>query len=155
MAAEDELVLGDEALSLERQVCFAVAVANRAILSVYRPLLEPLQLTHPQYLVMLTLWESEPRTVKGIGDLLQLDSATLSPLLKRLEAVGYVTRTRSVTDERSLTVALTEEGRALREQAMAIPGAVVEALGVSLPELESLHEVLSRFNSAALDARVA
>lgn len=155
MAAEDELVLGDDALSLERQVCFAVAVANRAILSVYRPLLEPLQLTHPQYLVMLTLWESEPRTVKGIGELLQLDSATLSPLLKRLEAVGYVTRTRSVADERSLTVALTEEGRALREQAMAIPGAVVEALGVSLPELEALHEVLSRFNSAALDARVA
>lgn len=145
----------DDPLALERQVCFAVAVANRNILSVYRPLLEPLRLTHPQYLVMLVLWESESRSVKEIGDALQLDSATLSPLLKRLESMGYVSRTRSTSDERTLVVALTAEGRALREQAETIPEAVVASLGVSLPELEKLHQVLTRFNIAAMSARVA
>ena len=139
-------------LALDRQVCFALAVANRAVLSVYRPLLEPLGLTHPQYLVMLALWERSPRAVKDIAGALQLESATLSPLLKRLESAGMVERTRSRTDERQLDVALTAAGLALRERALSIPPAVVERLGVSLAELEELHSVLVRVNGAALAA---
>src|SRR6478735_7595761 len=105
MAALDTDV---DPLALERQVCFALAVTNRAVLAVYRPLLEPLGLTHPQYLVMLALWDhqkspavSEPLSVKDIALALQLDSATLSPMLKRLAALGLITRTRSAADERS------------------------------------------------------
>lgn len=115
----------DDPLALDRQVCFALAVANRAVLSVYRPLLEPMGLTHPQYLVMLALWGKSPMAVKEIGQALQLDSPTLSPLLKRLEASGLITRTRSRADERQLDVDLTEAGVALRDEAEKIPPAVV------------------------------
>jgi DNA-binding MarR family transcriptional regulator len=146
-------------LALERQVCFALAVTNRAVLAVYRPLLEPLGLTHPQYLVMLALWDhhkstapSKPLSVKDIASALQLDSATLSPMLKRLQALGLLTRTRSAGDERSTDVELTKDGVALRRRAVAIPPAVVERLGVGLDELESLHAVLTRVNAAALAA---
>src|SRR5262245_17029993 len=104
-------------LALERQVCFALAVTNRAVLAIYRPLLEPLGLTHPQYLVMLALWDHQradrtgrPLSVKEIAASLQLDSATLSPMLKRLETVGYITRTRSQADERATDVELTKTG---------------------------------------------
>ena len=142
-------------LALERQVCFALAITNRAVLAVYRPLLEPLGLTHPQYLVMLTLWDNAkshggPLAVKDIAGLLQLDSATLSPMLKRLQALGLITRSRSATDERTTHVELTAKGRNLRRQALKIPPAVVERLGVELSELEHLHEVLSGINTAAL-----
>ncbi|MCW2570940.1 MAG: putative transcriptional regulator, partial [Frankiales bacterium] len=85
--------LGEDPLRLDRQVCFALAVTSRTVIAVYRPLLEPLGLTHPQYLVMLALWETSPRSVKDIAAVLELDSATLSPLLKRLEAAGFLTRT--------------------------------------------------------------
>lgn len=139
-------------LALDRQVCFALAVANRAVLSVYRPLLEPMGLTHPQYLVMLALWGEAPMSVKAIGSALQLDSPTLSPLLKRLESAGLITRTRSAEDERALAVDLTDAGRALRADAEKIPGAVVAALGVDLPQLEELHRVLTDINRAALAA---
>ncbi|GAC67330.1 putative MarR family transcriptional regulator [Gordonia soli NBRC 108243] len=139
-------------LALEKQVCFALAVANRSVLGIYRPLLEPLGLTHPQYLVMLALWEAEPRSVKEIGAALQLDSATLSPLLKRLQAIGYVTRGRDPGDERSTVVGLTDAGRGLREQALAIPDAVVSRLGVGYPMLERLHAVLTEVNAAATSA---
>ncbi|CRK50681.1 Organic hydroperoxide resistance transcriptional regulator [Rhodococcus sp. RD6.2] len=139
-------------LALDRQVCFALAVANRAVLSVYRPLLEPMGLTHPQYLVMLALWGEAPMSVKAIGAALQLDSPTLSPLLKRLEASGLITRTRSAEDERALVVDLTDTGRALRTEAEKIPPAVVAALGVGLPQLEELHRVLTDINQAALKA---
>lgn len=147
-------------LALENQVCFALAITNRAVLSVYRPLLEPLGLTHPQYLVMLTLWDHEkssgreckPLSVKQIATTLQLDSATLSPMLKRLEALGLISRARSSADERSTDVELTEQGRALRERAQRIPPAVVERLGVDLTELQELHRVLTRINTAALAA---
>ncbi|WP_226864425.1 MarR family winged helix-turn-helix transcriptional regulator [Mycolicibacterium baixiangningiae] len=143
-------------LALERQVCFALAVANRAVLGVYRPLLEPLGLTHPQYLVMLALWdhrkttsESSALSVKQIANALQLDSATLSPMLKRLETLGLITRTRSTVDERSTNVELTDAGIALRERALAIPPAVVARLGGDLAELEELHRCLTRINTAA------
>ena len=108
-------------LLLERQVCFALAVANRSVLRIYRRLLDPLGLTHPQYLVMLALWESEPRAVKEIGAVLQLDSATLSPLLKRLEQQQLIVRRRRGDDERNVDVELTSSGRARREQALRFP----------------------------------
>ena len=144
-------------LALERQVCFALAVTNRAVLAVYRPLLEPLGLTHPQYLVMLALWDNanaggEPLSVKQIAGLLQLDPATTSPMLKRLDTLGLITRTRSNTDERTTLVALTPEGTALRRRALDIPPAVVARLGVDLAELENLHTVLTRINGAAVAA---
>jgi DNA-binding MarR family transcriptional regulator len=146
-------------LALERQVCFALAVTNRAVLAVYRPLLEPLGLTHPQYLVMLALWDhhraghgDKPLSVKRIAASLQLDSATLSPMLKRLEALGLITRTRSAFDERATDVELTKAGVQLRRKALKIPPAVIERLGVGLDELEHLHEVLTRINAAALAA---
>ena len=146
-------------LALERQVCFALSITNRAVLAVYRPLLEPLGLTHPQYLVMLTLWDHQksgqapkPLSVKEIAATLQMDSATLSPMLKRLEALGLITRTRNAVDERSTDVTLTKDGAALRRRALAIPPAVVARLGVDMSELQHLHEVLTRINSAALAA---
>ncbi len=139
----------DDPLRLDRQVCFALALANRAVLSVYRPLLEPVGLTHPQYLVMLALWGDAPLSVKEIGELVQLDSPTLSPLLKRLESAGYITRRRDTRNERALVIDLTPAGRALRAQAEQIPPAVVERLGVTLADLEALHSVLGRLNTAA------
>ncbi|MFI7671270.1 MarR family winged helix-turn-helix transcriptional regulator [Nocardia sp. NPDC049526] len=139
----------DDPLRLDRQVCFALAVANRAVLGVYRPLLEPLGLTHPQYLVMLALWGEAPMSVKAIAEAIQLDSPTLSPLLKRLESAGLITRGRDSRDERNLVVDLTRAGRALRKQAEQIPPAVVEQLGVTLADLEELREVLTRVNEAA------
>lgn len=148
-------------LALERQVCFALAVTNRAVLAVYRPLLEPLGLTHPQYLVMLALWdnaksvaESQEKalSVKQIAALLQLDPATTSPMLKRLETLGLITRTRSTADERTTHISLTAGGVALRRKALDIPPAVVARLGVDLSELEHLHTVLTRINAAAVAA---
>lgn len=131
-------------LALERQVCFALAITNRAVLAVYRPLLEPLGLTHPQYLVMLALWGTSPLTVRELGRLLSLEPATLSPLLKRLEALGLVTRGRHPRDDRALAVDLTEEGRRLREKALAVPPQVIERLGMSIEELQGLHAALTR-----------
>src|ERR1700729_544345 len=125
-------------LALERQVCFALSIAARSVLSVYRPLLEPMGLTHPQYLVMLALWGKSPLAVKELIDMLQLDGPTLSPLLKRLEGSGLVTRTRDARDERQLRVGLTPQGRALRADALRIPPSVVARLGMSLGDLEEL-----------------
>ncbi|SIR99758.1 MarR family winged helix-turn-helix transcriptional regulator [Williamsia sterculiae] len=142
----------DDLLQLDRQVCFALAVTNRTVLNIYRPLLEPLGLTHPQYLVMLALWERDPRSVRDIGNALMLDSATLSPLLKRLEKAGLLTRQRAVDDERQLDVALTDTGRVLRERALKIPPAVVATLGVTLDDLEELRAVLWKINRAAQTA---
>ncbi|MBF4999636.1 MarR family transcriptional regulator [Nocardia sp. BSTN01] len=142
----------DDPLRLDRQVCFALAVANRSVLGVYRPLLEPLGLTHPQYLVMLALWGEAPMSVRDIADAIQLDSPTLSPLLKRLENAGLITRRRDPVNERALVVDLTDAGRELRRAAERIPGAVVARLGVSLDDLEELREVLTRVNEAAKHA---
>ncbi|WP_158880615.1 MarR family winged helix-turn-helix transcriptional regulator [Amycolatopsis anabasis] len=140
--------LGEDPLALDRQVCFALSVASRGVIAIYRPLLEPMGLTHPQYLVMLALWERTPRSVKDLGETLCAEAATLSPLLKRLEAIGYLTRERSRSDERLLTVDLTETGRALREQAEKIPYRVVEKLGMEVAELENLHAALTRVIAA-------
>jgi DNA-binding MarR family transcriptional regulator len=136
-------------LALEQQVCFALAIASRSVIALYRPLLEPLGLTHPQYLVMLALWEHEPLRVGELSKLLQLDPGTLSPLLKRLEALGYLRRDKDPHDERALAVVLTEKGRALRDDALAIPPAVVERLGMPLPELMEMHRRLTEVIAAA------
>ena len=135
-------------LALERQVCFALAVAARGVVAVYRPLLEPMGLTHPQYLVMLALWQHAPLSVRDLSRLLQLDPGTLSPLLKRLETIGYVDRQRDPADERSLAVTLTAKGRDLRAEAEKIPPAIVARLGMPLDELESLHTALTRVIAA-------
>jgi len=136
-------------LALERQVCFALAVANRSVLAIYRPILEPLGLTHPQYLVMLALWEQSPRTVTDVSRALQLEPATLSPLLKRLEVNGLVSRERSAEDERQVHVALTPAGRKLRAKAERVPPAVIAKLGIELAELERLRDALNRVTAAA------
>jgi MarR family transcriptional regulator, organic hydroperoxide resistance regulator len=146
--------LPGDPLALERQVCFALSIAARSVLSVYRPLLEPMGLTHPQYLVMLALWGKSPLAVKELIELLQLDGPTLSPLLKRLEAAGLVTRTRAPDDERQLRVDLTPRGRALREDALRIPPSIVAKLGMSLGDLEELHKNLTAVNEAARRAGV-
>jgi DNA-binding MarR family transcriptional regulator len=141
-------------LALERQVCFALSVATRSVLGVYRPILEPMGLTHPQYLVMLALWGQSPLAVKDLIEMLQLDGPTLSPLLKRLEAAGLVTRSRDHRDERQLRIALTAQGRALRERALNVPPSVVAKLGMSLGDLEDLHKGLTTLNDAARRAGV-
>jgi DNA-binding MarR family transcriptional regulator len=141
-------------LALERQVCFALSIAARSVLSIYRPILERMGLTHPQYLVMLALWGQSPLAVKELIDMLQLDGPTLSPMLKRLEVAGLVTRARDPLDERQLRVGLTEKGLALRQQALNVPPAVVAKLGMSLGELEELHRGLTALNDAARRAEV-
>jgi DNA-binding MarR family transcriptional regulator len=141
-------------LALERQVCFALSIAARSVLSIYRPILEPMGLTHPQYLVMLALWGQSPLAVKELIEMLQLDGPTLSPMLKRLEAAGLVTRTRDPDDERQLRISLTEKGRALREQALNVPPAIVAKLGMSLGDLMELHKGLTDLNEAARRAGV-
>ncbi len=114
-------------LALDQQVCFALVVAARSVVALYRPVLERLGLTHPQYLVMLALWQHAPLSVKRLGQLLQLDPGTLSPLLKRLEAADLITRRRDAADERLLSVELTAAGADLRTQALEVPPAVIAA----------------------------
>lgn len=136
-------------LALENQVCFALAVAARSVIGLYRPLLEPMGLTHPQYLVMLALWGDEPLSVTDLSEKLALDPGTLSPLLKRLEAQGYLERRRVPGNERTLAVTLTAAGRALRTEAERIPPAVVARLGMPVEELLRLHADLTAVIAAA------
>lgn len=124
----------EEALRLDQQLCFVLYAASRALTRAYAPLLEPLGLTYPQYLVLLALWEGGGGSVKGLGERLHLDSGTLTPLLKRLERQGWVTRRREPSDERVLRVELTEAGRSLREQARSIPAQIGCAAGFSLED---------------------
>jgi DNA-binding MarR family transcriptional regulator len=128
-------------------VCFALSVADRRVVAVYRPLLEPLRLTHPQYLLMIALWQHAPIPMRQLGRLLALDSGTLSPLLKRLEAAGLVWREKG-SDERSVTVKLTERGRELREQARSVPDRVMRRLGLDSTELAALHARLTTLIAA-------
>jgi DNA-binding MarR family transcriptional regulator len=141
----------DEALRLDHQVCFALHAASRAFDARYRTALRDLSLTYPQYLVMLVLWEHGEITVKDLGQRLRLDSGTLSPLLKRLDAAGLVRRERSQEDERSVLVAPTADGEALRERASALPAQAVSATGMSLRELRDLKQRLRQLTEA-LDA---
>jgi DNA-binding MarR family transcriptional regulator len=136
-------------LLLEEQACFALYAASRAVTDVYRPLLTDLDLTYPQYLVLLVLWERDSQPVKQIGAALQLDYGTISPLLKRLETRGLVTRQRQADDERSVVVSLTPEGVALRERAASIPPAIGCALGLDDESRRNLIVVLRAVTQSA------
>src|SRR5690242_11318190 len=136
-------------LALEEQVCFALAVASRSVIASYRTVLEPLGLTHPQYLTMLALWEHGTLSVKALGALLHLEPATVSPLVKRLEQAGLVTRTRSSDDERLIEVALTANGRALRRKAVKVPATMLARFGMSVDDLRATNAVLHRIIDAA------
>ncbi|WAP51823.1 MarR family transcriptional regulator [Arthrobacter sp. ATA002] len=142
----------DEDLLLEHQLCFALSVASRSVVGAYKPVLEQLGLTHPQYLVMLALWEQSPRRVRDLSDTLLMEPATLSPMLKRLEAAGLVTRNRAPGDDRALAVELTEAGRALRSRALAVPGTMMDRLGLDRTEVEELNSIMRRLISAAQSA---
>lgn len=141
----------DDPLKLENQVCFALVTAARNVVSIYRPVLEPLGLTHPQYLVMLALWESAPRSLGALAAELAMEPATLSPLVKRLEAQGRVVRRRRVDDERVLDIDLTDEGRVLREAALEVPGRIMERVGVDERALAELRDGLAPFAGPARD----
>ncbi|MET1020604.1 MAG: MarR family transcriptional regulator [Arthrobacter sp.] len=128
-----------DGLLLEHQLCFALTVASRSVVGAYKPVLDKLGLTHPQYLVMLCLWESSPRSVRDISGALAQEPATISPLLRRLETAGLITRQRVPGDERTLAVGLTPQGAALRQQATAVPGAMMDRLGLTREQIGRLH----------------
>lgn len=135
-------------LLLDDQLCFGLYSASRAVTSLYRTLLEPLDLTYPQYLVMLALWEHDAQQVKELGAALNLDSGTLSPLLKRLEKAGLVTRERQADDERSVRITLTDQGQALREQAERIPPHIGRALGFDLDTIVRLRTSMDQLTES-------
>lgn len=131
-------------LKLESQVCFPVYALSREITNLYRPLLDALDITYPQYLVLLILWEHKAQTVNQIGHKLQLDNGTLTPLLKRLEQKGILTRTRSKVDERVVIISLTTDGEAIKEKAKYIPEQLVEVLNISFEELAQLKSLVNK-----------
>lgn len=143
MKAKDTASATKSLLQLDQQLCFALYSAGLAMNKVYRTLLSRLRLTYPQYLVMLVLWERDDLTVSDIGERLFLDSATLTPLLKRLEAAGLLDRVRSAEDERQVIISLTSEGRALKKQAGSVPNAVFCATGCELDEMVALKKQLT------------
>lgn len=142
-----------ELSTLDQQLCFQLYSASRTMTAIYRPKLEAVGITYPQYLVMLLLWERDGRTVRDLGEKLALDSGTLSPLLKRLEGGGLVERSRSATDERRVEIRLTERGSALREQACGIPEEIFDATGLRPEEAIALRDTLARLRRA-MDARI-
>ena len=129
---------------LDEQLCFALYTASRAMTSCYRPMLDAMGLTYPQFLVLLVLWERGDSSVTRIGNALQLETGTLSPLLKRLEATGFITRTRQAEDERSVVVGLTDAGRALEERAATVQREVSDATGMTDDEIVALRATLHR-----------
>jgi DNA-binding MarR family transcriptional regulator len=142
-------------LALDQQVFFVLSVATRNVVAIYRPLLATVNLTPTQYLAMLALWQQGPLSVRGLGHVLELDSGTLSPLLKRLEALGYVRRERDPADERSVIVTVTAEGNALRAGAVSIPSAVRDRLGMPIEEMEHLIAALAAVIAATRPASKA
>jgi DNA-binding MarR family transcriptional regulator len=138
----------DDALRLGEFLCFAVYSVSHAFNRVYKPLLDELGLTYPQYLVMVLLWEQDDQTVGSLGEKLFLESSTLTPLLKRLEVLGHVKRTRDPVDERQVRVRLTDKGRAMREKARGIPDCILEASGLEIDELRRLQSELVALRTA-------
>ena len=130
------------ALRIENQLCFPLYACSREVIKQYKPYLDEMDLTYTQYIVMLALWEYKNMTVKELGDILYLDSGTLTPLLKKLEAKGYVTRTRSHKDERNLIVSATAQGMKLREEAIKMPGAIAENTLLTQEETVTLYKLL-------------
>jgi MarR family transcriptional regulator, organic hydroperoxide resistance regulator len=143
----------DDDLLLEHQLCFALTVAARSVVGAYKPVLEKLNLTHPQYLVMLSLWETSPRTVRNISEALAQEPATISPLLRRLEAAGLITRGRADGNERALAVELTPKGAALRQQALQVPGTMMERLGLTREQVTELHASMMGLIAATAEGR--
>ena len=142
----------DEWLRLDRQLCFALYSASLSMTKLYKPLLKPLGLTYPQYLVMLVLWEQDGLTVSEAGERLALDSGTLTPLLKRLEAAGLLRRLRDAADERRVLLHLSPAGRALKQRARAVPSAVASASGCTLSDIGSLTSRLAALRQQLLDS---
>ncbi|WP_461189013.1 MarR family winged helix-turn-helix transcriptional regulator [Arthrobacter sp. Z4-13] len=142
-------------LLLEHQLCFALTVASRSVVGAYKPVLEKLNLTHPQYLVMLCLWESSPRTVRNISDALAQEPATISPLLRRLEVSGLISRRRVDGNERALAVGLTPAGAALRQEALKVPGTMMERLGLTRDQVSDLHAAMTGLIAATSRAQQA
>ena len=140
-------------LELDRQLCFALYTASRAVVRSYAPLLEDAGLTYPQYITMLVLWEApeRPRSVGELGERLHLDSGTLTPLLKRLSALGYVTRSRDAEDERRVLVTVTAEGLALRDRLAAVPASFLSCLNLDVSEAGALRDQLTAL-TVALEA---
>ena len=140
-------------LELDRQLCFALYTASRAVVRAYAPLLEDAGLTYPQYVTMLVLWEDpdRPRSIGELGERLQLDSGTLTPLLKRLASMGYLTRSRDAEDERRVLVTLTAEGLALRDRLAAVPESFLACLGMDVPDASALRDQLTDL-AASLEA---
>ncbi|GAB3260121.1 MarR family winged helix-turn-helix transcriptional regulator [Chitinimonas naiadis] len=134
-------------LRLDAQLCFRLYAASRTVTRCYQPLLAALDLTYPQYLVMLVLWEADDVTVKSIGERLMLDSGTLTPLLKRLEQSGLIRRERRAENEREVRVMLTDAGRTLRNKAEAVPPALLDAMGLTHDEIAQLCPLLDRLLS--------
>ena len=133
---------------MDRQLCFALYSASRAMTAAYRPILTELNLTYPQYLVLLVLWEEARVTVGRLGERLQLDSGTLSPLLKRLEANGFIRRERSLQDERQVEVTLTSPGRKLEGKAQCIPQKLGARMGISERDAADLRDAIHRLTDA-------
>jgi DNA-binding MarR family transcriptional regulator len=138
----------DAWLALDKQLCFALYSASLAMTKVYKPLLAPLGLTYPQYLVMLALWEDDAQTVSALGDRLALDSGTLTPLLKRLEAHGQLSRERDSIDERRVIVRLTDAGRKLKVAARGVPPEIARSTGCELSEIVDLTRQLTTVRDA-------
>lgn len=134
-------------LLLDDQLCFALYAASRAVTGRYRPLLEELGLTYPQYLVLLVLWERDAVPIKQVGAALHLDYGTLTPLIKRLETAGLVRRERRADDERTVEITLTEQGRALRARARSVPRAIGDAMGLTPEEFEAARTLLRRLTA--------
>ena len=139
--------------TIDQMLCFAIYSAGHAFTRFYKPRLDALDLTYPQYLVFLVLWEKDDITVKTLGERLFLDSGTITPLVKRLEARGLVSRERDKVDERQVRIKLTDEGRAMETKALAIPLAVVEGTGGSLESIDALRQELDALRQR-LDAAV-
>lgn len=146
------MTASDDLLRLENQLCFALVTAARNVVAIYRPILEPLGLTHPQYLVMLALWERDPRTLNDLAAELALEPATASPLVKRLETEGLIARLRSSEDERRLDITLTDAGRALRGRAVDVPQQVMAAVGMNVGEISALRDGLGPFVGRRVDS---
>jgi DNA-binding MarR family transcriptional regulator len=142
-----------DALSLDHQLCFALHSASLAMTKVYKPLLDALNVTYPQYLVLLVLWERDGMTVSAIGERLFLDSGTLTPLLKRLEAQGLLSRTRDVEDERRVVIRLSDKGRALRQDAARIPGCILASTGCDAEQVMQLARQIAQLRDRLVDTK--
>ncbi len=148
--AKTDTPSSEELMKLDDFLCFAIYSANHAFTRVYKPLLDELELTYPQYLVMVVLWEKDDQTVGNLGEKLFLESSTLTPMLKRLEAMGYISRVRDRTDERQVRVRLTDTGRALREKASAVPNGIVDATGMEPAEMARLKREIAALRTSLL-----